>query len=181
MSRGNFRQRVFLDEDHYLRGLCIYVDQASDRYGWIVLDWCFMPNHHHLVVQLTKGGLSEGLREFHGCFSRWSNSQTGRTGTGHVWKNRFQSLDVVKEGHFWSLAPLRPASIQSSRISPPMPEDWPWSGFRATAGIDYPYRFHRPAVLLRYFECEARRCVRSRTALFVDEDPTASIDDVSWL
>ena len=53
MSRGNFRQRVFLNDDHYLRGVH-YLDRASDRYGWIVLDWCFMPNHYHLVIQLTK-------------------------------------------------------------------------------------------------------------------------------
>jgi REP element-mobilizing transposase RayT len=81
MSRGNFRQRVFIDEDHYLRGVH-YLDQASRRYRWIVLDWCFMPNHYHLVIRLTDGGLSEGMRELNGCFSRWSNSRMGRTELG---------------------------------------------------------------------------------------------------
>jgi putative transposase len=177
MSRGNFRQRVFLDEDHYLRG-AHYLDQASDRYGWIVLDWCFMPNHYHLVIQLTKGGLSEGMRELNGCFSRWSNSRTGRTGTGHLWKNRFRLLDVVKEGHFWSLVRYVPLNPVVGNLTP-MPDDWPWSGFRATAGIDYPYRFHRPAELLRYFDAQPDTALSSYRA-FVDESLMCN-DDLSWL
>jgi len=36
----------------------------------------------------------------------------------------------------------------------PAPDDWPWSGFRATIGIDFPFRFHQPAALLRYFAAE---------------------------
>jgi putative transposase len=177
MSRGNFRQQVFLDEDHYLRGVH-YLDQASDRYGWMVLDWCFMPNHYHLVIQLTKGGLSEGMRELNGCFSRWSNSRTGRTGTGHVWKNRFRLLDVVREGHFWSLVRYVPLNPVVADLTP-MPDDWPWSGFRATAGIDYPYRFHRPAELLRYFDARPDAALSSYRA-FVDERLIQN-DDLTWL
>jgi putative transposase len=152
MSRGNFRQRVFLDEDHYVRGVH-YVDQASHRYGWVVLDWCFMPNHYHLVIQLTDGGLSDGMRELNGCFSRWSNSRTGRTGTGHLWKNRFRSLDVKREAHFWAVTRYVPINPVAGDLTP-VPDDWPWSGFRATMGIDFPYRFHQPNELLRYFAAE---------------------------
>jgi len=150
MSRGNFRQRVFLDEEHYARGVH-YLDQASRRYAWIVLDWCFMPNHYHLLVRLTDGGLSEGMRELNGCFSRWSNSRTGRTGTGHLWKNRFRSLDVLKEGHFWSVIRYVPINPVRGNLAP-KPDDWRWSGFRANSGIEHPYRFHQPAELLRYFD-----------------------------
>jgi putative transposase len=166
MSRGNFRQRVFLDEDHYLRGVH-YLDQASRRYGWVVLDWCFMPNHYHLVVQLTKGGLSDGMRELNGCFSRWSNSRTGRTGTGHLWKNRFRSVDITVERHFWEVFRYIPINPVAGRLTP-LPDDWPWSGFRATMGIDFPYRFHHPAELLRYF-AEAPEVARARYRAHVDE------------
>ena len=149
MSRGNFRGNVFIDEDHYVRHLAI-LERAAKRRHWVVLDWCLMPNHYHLVVQLTDGGLSEGMRELNGCFSRWSNERTGRTGTGHLWKNRFRSLDVTREGHLWEVfryIPLNPVAAALAKA----PEEWPWCGYRATIGADYPYRFHHPAELLKYF------------------------------
>jgi putative transposase len=118
------------------------------------------------------------MRELNGCFSRWSNSRTGRTGTGHVWKNRFRLLDVVREGHFWSLVRYVPLNPVVADLTP-MPDDWPWSGFRATAGIDYPYRFHRPAELLRYFEARPDAALSSYRA-FVDERLIQN-DDLRWL
>jgi REP element-mobilizing transposase RayT len=166
MSRGNFRQRVFRDEEHYLRGLH-YLDQASRRYAWIVLDWVFMPNHYHLVVQLTNGGLSAGMRELNGCFSRWSNSRTGRTGTGHLWQNRFRALDIAAERHFWAVFRYLPINPVAGDLTP-LPDEWRWSGFRATMGIDFPYRFHQPAELLRYFAAEPE-VARERYRAHVDE------------
>lgn len=149
MSRGNFRGTVFLDDEHYLKYLSL-LHRVAERRRWMILDWCLIPNHYHLVIQLTEGGLSEGMRELNGCFSRWSNLQTGRTGTGHVWKNRFRSLNVSREGHLWTIfryIPLNPVAANLSKL----PEDWPWCGYRATIGAEYPYRFHFPAELLRHF------------------------------
>lgn len=149
MSRGNFRGKVFLDEDHYFKYLAL-LQRVAERRRWIVLDWCLIPNHYHLVIRLTEGGLSEGMRELNGCFSRWSNLRTGRTGTGHVWKNRFRSLDVIRENHLWSVlryVPLNPVKANLSKV----PEDWPWCGYRGTVGAEHPYRFHHPAELLKCF------------------------------
>lgn len=148
-SRGNYRAPIFLDEDHYETFLGL-VGRVTRRRKWIVLDWCLMPNHHHLLVQLTEGGLSDGLRELHGCFSRWSNLQTGRTGTGHFVKNRPTLVDVVRDGHLWELMsyiPLNP--VRAGLVAEP--DEWRWSGFRATLGLEQPRRFHRPAELLRMF------------------------------
>jgi putative transposase len=150
MSRGNFRQKVFLDDDHYVRHTFL-LGRVAIRRGWTVLDWCLLPNHYHLLIRLNDGGLSEGMRELNGCFSRWSNLRTGRTNTGHVWKNRFRSLDILREGHLWEVIrylPINPVAAALSRI----PEDWPWSGYRAAVGIEHAHRFHQPAELLRYFD-----------------------------
>jgi REP element-mobilizing transposase RayT len=157
MSRGNFKQKIFLDEDHYARYLKL-VTRVSRRRGWIVLDWCLIPNHYHLVIRLTSGGLSDGMRELNGCFSRWSNLRTGRTGTGHLFKNRFLGLDLIREGHFWNVlryVPLNP--VAAGLVDDPA--DWPWTGYRATVGIEHPFPFHQPGELLRNF------AVRPETAL----------------
>jgi len=102
MSRGNFRDTIFLDDDYYAKYVRLLA-RVSGRRSWRVLDWCLIPNHYHLLVQLTDDGLSDGMRELNGCFSRWSNLQTGRTGTGHVLKNRFASVEVTDEGHVYEV------------------------------------------------------------------------------
>jgi putative transposase len=149
MSRGNFRQTLFLDDDHFARYVHLLA-RVTRRRRWIVLDWCLIPNHYHLVIQLTEGGLSDGMRELNGCFSRWSNRRTERTGTGHLFKNRFESVGVVREGHLWALMAYVPCNPVDAYLVD-APEDWPWSGYRATVGLEHPYVFHQPAELLRYF------------------------------
>jgi putative transposase len=148
MSRGNFRQRIFLDADHYAKYVRLLA-RVTRRRHWTILDWCLMPNHYHLLIQLTEGGLSEGMRELNGCYARWSNLQTGRTGSGHLVQNRFKALRVVTERHFWATVryiPLNPVRADLvGRL-----EDWPWSGYRATIGLEYPMVFHRPDELLRH-------------------------------
>lgn len=149
MSRGNFRQRVFIDDHHYRRYLHL-LQRVTNRRRWIILDWCLIPNHFHLVIQLTEGGLSDGMRELNGCFSRWSNRRTGRTGTGHLWKNRFKSLDLEDQAHFLMVARYVPNNpVKDGLVR--RPEDWPWSGYRTAIGLEYPYAFHRPWELLKYF------------------------------
>ena len=46
------------------------------------LDWALVQNHHHFVIQLTEGGLSEGMRELHGGYSRWMHMRLRANGHG---------------------------------------------------------------------------------------------------
>ncbi|MFL5928599.1 MAG: transposase [Gaiellaceae bacterium] len=166
MSRGNFKQVIFLDDDHFVKYLQL-VDRVSIRQRWIVLDWCLIPNHYHLLIQLQDGGLSDGMRELNGCFSRWSNRQTGRTGTGHLIKNRPRMVDVIREGHLWELLsyiPLNP--VRRGLVDEP--SEWPWSGYRATLGLEHPYRFHQPGQLLRLFGNDRRQALARYETLVRD-------------
>jgi REP element-mobilizing transposase RayT len=166
MSRGNFRDTIFLDDDHFAKYIRL-LSRVSGRRSWRVIDYCLIPNHYHLLVQLTDDGLSAGMRELNGCFSRWSNLQTGRTGTGHVLKNRFASIEVTDEGHLYEVLryipnnPVRAGLVLS-------PEDWMWSGYRATVGIDPPLSFHHPDELLSYFGSDRSEALK-RYRRFVHE------------
>jgi putative transposase len=147
-SRGNYRSTIFFDETDYQKYLSLLA-RVSLRRGWNLLDWCLLPNHFHLVVRLENGELSSGMRELNGCYSRWSNRRTGRTGTGHLVKNRFGCIDVIRDGHLWELmsyVPLNP--VRAGLVD--RPEDWPWSGYRATIGLEHPRAFHRPNHLLQF-------------------------------
>ena len=149
MTRGNHRETVFPSDDHIAR-YCFLLDRVTTRRRWIVLDWVVMPNHIHLVVQLTDGGLSEGMRELNGCYSRWSHAIDGLTGTGHLVKNRFRAKVVDTEPYLLELLrylPLNPVRIGMAATA----ADWRWSGFRAIAGLDHPRPFHHSSEALRHF------------------------------
>lgn len=165
-SRGNYKAPIFLDHAHYTKYLSL-LTRVTRRRRWLVLDWCLMTNHFHLLIQLQAGGLSEGMREINGCFSRWSNRETGRTGTGHLVKNRFGCVDVIRDGHLWkvlSYIPLNP--VRAGLVE--RPEDWVWSGYRATIGLEHPRAFHEPSRVLRLFSGDRREAVLRYTA-FVEE------------
>ncbi|HVC86600.1 MAG TPA: transposase [Gaiellaceae bacterium] len=174
MSRGNFRQTIFIDDDHYARYLFL-VERVTARRNWIVLDWCLIPNHYHLLIQLTDDGLSDGMRELNGCFSRWSNAVRDRTGTGHLVRNRFACRHVTTDSHlanivrYLALNPVAAALVQS-------PKEWPWSGYRALAGISHALRFHRPSELLRYLDPDPQLAMERYRTLVADSPVPQGLD-----
>lgn len=155
MSRGNFRQTIFPDEDHAERYLFL-LGRVALRRKWAVVDWCLMPNHYHLVIQLTEGGLSDGMRELNGCFSKWSNLRRERTGTGHLVRNRFKSLLVDDDEYLLRLLQYVPNNPVRAKLTAAA-ENWKWSGFRAAAGLEYPRAFHQPSLALSHFDADPRR------------------------
>ncbi len=155
MSRGNYRTTIFPDHDHAERYL-FFLNRVSARRKWVVVDWCLMPNHYHLLIQLTDDGLSDGMRELNGCYSRWSNQIHRLTGTGHLVRNRFKSLLVDDDPYVLQLLQYLPNNPVRAELAPTA-EDWKWSGFRATAGLEDPRAFHRPSAALAYFDRDPKR------------------------
>src|SRR5579885_1846335 len=155
MSRGNYKGVIFPSARHAERYLFLLARVAARR-NWIVVDWCLMPNHYHLLVRLTEGGLSDGMRELNGCYSRWSNAIHLRTGTGHLVRNRFKSSLVDTDAYWLELLryipnnPVRAGLVDEAAA-------WPWSGYRAAAGVEHPRVFHRPAEALAIFARDPRR------------------------
>jgi hypothetical protein len=76
-------------------------------------------------------------------------------------------MDVVREGHLWELLgyiPLNP--VRAGLVA--KPEDWRWSGYRATIGLEHPYAFHRPYELLRLV-ADSHADPRARYGALVEE------------
>jgi REP element-mobilizing transposase RayT len=165
-SRGNFRQPIFVDDAHYERHLRM-IEDVTRKFGWLVLDWCHLPNHFHLFVRLQDGGLSEGMQRLNGGFSRWTNSIHERTGTGHLVKNRFVSRYVEDQPHLLELCrylPLNPVAALLANEA----KEWQWSGYRATSGLTHPRPFHRPELVLSFFHDEPAEA-RLRLAAWVED------------
>jgi REP element-mobilizing transposase RayT len=144
-SRGNYGQPLFRSTDQYELFLKLY-GRSATKYSWETLTWVLMPNHHHFIIKLTEGGLSEGLRELHGGFSRRIHAMYGMTGQGHLIRHAFFGRELRTEGEI--LVACRYVDLNEPTATGGRPESARWCGYRATVGLERPRPFHNPEALL---------------------------------
>lgn len=165
-TKGNFGEAILEERADFSKFLELY-ERASNRRRWTTLDWVLLHNHVHFFVKLNEGGLSEGVQELVGGYSRWFNLKKGRTGEGHTFKNRFFSKQIVSESQLLTLygyIALNP--VEAHLCSDPA--DWEWSGYAATVGRAAPRAFHDVGALLRHLALSPRRA-RARYVSLVDD------------
>jgi len=147
-SRGN-RGCVVYEDDFERRVFLQLLSLVTKRFGWTCHAYVLMSNHFHLLVQLDVGGLSDGMQLLNSCFAKFSNRRHGFLGQ-HLFRNRFWSEQVdddaqlLQTARYIVLNPIR-AHICDK------PEDWPWSSYRACAGIDFAPSFLAVTQHLRLF------------------------------
>jgi putative transposase len=147
ISRGNGGRKTFRARDDFLYFLAL-LERVAERYEWTVLAYCLMSNHYHLVVRAGERGLSDGMRDLNGIFSRWSNKRYGRS--GHLWLNRFFCKHVASGGQALltcRYVVLNPVRARMCRL----PEEYVWSSYRACADLVRPAPFLRVDELLAFF------------------------------
>jgi REP element-mobilizing transposase RayT len=147
-SRGNFGRVLFETADQHELYLALYARTAA-KLGWVTLAWTLIWNHHHFLIKLTNGSLSEGMRVINHSFARRLNAIAGRTGAGHLVRHSFHAGLLETEAHL--LATCRYIELNSLRALGVQPETWPWSGYRATLGLEHPRPFHDASKLLELF------------------------------
>ena len=148
-TRGSFGQPLFeAPEDHELY-LLLYARSAS-KFGWVTLAWTLLWNHHHFLIKLTEGGLTDGMRTINHSFSRRTNAMRGRTGTGHLVKHGFYAGLIENEAHLLATCRYIELNAVAAREKEKL-EDWPWSGYRAAVGLEHPRPFHHVSSLLELF------------------------------
>ena len=131
-SRGNARQAIVktqADRQAFLDGLA----QVVDRFGWRCHAYCLMKNHYHVLVETPMPNLSQGMRQLNGPYTQGFNRRHRRV--GHVFQGRFKAILVEREAHLLELCryvvlnPVRAQLVEQ-------PDDWVWSNYRATAGLE---------------------------------------------
>jgi len=130
--RGNARQNIFKgnkDRDYFLDLLT----RIRDRFRWLCHAYCLMDNHYHLVIETPDANLAKGMRQLNGMYTQHYNWRHQKT--GHVFQGRYKAIIVDKDAYLLELCryvvlnPVRAHAVDR-------PEDWKWSSYRATAGID---------------------------------------------
>src|ERR1700759_3312666 len=91
-----------------------------------------MTNHYHLSLRTPQGKLADGMQRLNGNFARIANRELGRRGP--VWETRYFDRRIETDGHllhsarYVVLNPVEAGLVEA-------PADYPWSSYRATAGL----------------------------------------------
>jgi REP element-mobilizing transposase RayT len=162
-SRGNRRQRIFLD-DHDRHQFLDLAGSVARRRGWLCSSYCLMPNHYHLLLETPEPDLSAGMQEINSRHAMWFNWRYELD--GHLFQGRFKSVLVETETHLLELVRyvvLNPVRAGLCR----RPEDWRWSSYAAAvSGTMSP-----PALAERVLsEFGSGFVARERLRRFVEDD-----------
>jgi len=131
-SRGNAQAALFLDDID--RRCCLSaLGLALRRFNVICHAYCLMTNHFHLLLETPDANLSSAMRQFNSVSTQAFNRRHDRV--GHVLQGRFKSIVVDREAYLLELCryivlnPVRAGMVKE-------PGSYPWSSYRATAGLD---------------------------------------------
>lgn len=107
--------------------------QTMQRFDAQLLAYCLLPDHYHLVLYTRQGNLSRLMRHLGGVYTQHHNLHSRSDGA--LFHGRFKAILVDREAHlldvcrYVELNPLRSGLTASV-------EQWPWSSFRAHAGLE---------------------------------------------
>ena len=136
-ARGSNRQSIFtFDTDRVDFFGC--VQHVVRRRNVRCLAYCLMLNHYHLVLETLDGDLSGAMQGLNGRYALRFNRRYDRD--AHLFKNRFGAVRQETDGQlYWTLRYTAMNPVEKSLCSGP--EEWRWSSYRASAGIELPASF----------------------------------------
>lgn len=142
LNRGNDKKLIFADAIDYFKFFEL-IQESVERHPLIILAYCLMPNHFHLVLQAPVA--AELGQNMHWLLTTHARRfRTKYEGAGHVWQGRFKSFPVQSDHHLITLLryvegnPVR-AGLAGSCV------DWRWSSAIERLGMDAPVRLLSPS------------------------------------
>ena len=129
-SRGDRREPIFEDDEDRDAFLMV-VAQATERFDAVVLAYCLMGNHYHVVIHTRRGNLSRLMQQLNGVYTQAYNRRHNKV--GHLFQGRFKGILVDENAYllevcrYVDLNPVRARMVRD-------PGNWRWSSYRAHTG-----------------------------------------------
>ena len=130
--RGNHRRKTFLDERDYQA----YLDRLAHyrrRFAVRIYAYCLMPNHVHLLAEVSSAPLSKFMQGLQQSYTQHFNRRHRKT--GHLFQGRYHAIVCDKDEYLLSLVRyihLNPVRAKLVR----RPEQFRYSGHREYAERD---------------------------------------------
>jgi len=130
MSRGNRRERIFVD-DQDRRKFLQTLGEACEKTGWQVHAYCLMDNHFHAVVETPQPNLVDGMKWLLGTYTSRFNRR--HRVVGHLFSGRYKALPVDGSGNGYLRTACDYAHLNPERAKLLRPEEplrqYRWSSY----------------------------------------------------
>ncbi|NJN61040.1 MAG: transposase [Coleofasciculaceae cyanobacterium RL_1_1] len=171
-NRGNDRQAIFFHHENYRHFLRLLRHHLVER-KIVIVAYCLMPNHYHLLVYLNSEEFSQRMQVFSMAYTKAMNERYERVGS--LFQGRFRAIEVQDEAYLLHLTRyihLNPVKANLvARV-----EDWEFSSYREYVelrGGTLPCRdrveFGSAAIYRAFVEDGLGRFDRSIQGLMLDE------------
>jgi len=100
IARGNHRQKTFQTEqdyEAYLERLAKY----RQKYGFVLYIYCLMPNHIHLLLEVSGEPLSKFMQGLQQSYTQYFDRAHHKV--GHLFQGRYQAIVCEKEEYLLAL------------------------------------------------------------------------------
>jgi REP element-mobilizing transposase RayT len=144
VTRGNNKRVIYLDDrDRWF--FCVTLERIAAKYGWIVIAYCLMENHYHIVLRVDERGLSKGMCELNTAYATHFNAEHGRI--NHLFGKRFWNRRLRTDRSLMNA--VRYVVQNPRRAGKPGPLDGHrWTSYAATIGLAFSaIRFDRDELL----------------------------------
>lgn len=130
-SRGDRREAIAWDDKDRALFLSVLAE-ALHRFDAMVLAYCLMGNHYHLLLQTHAANLSRLMRHLNGVYTQVFNRRHSLV--GHLFQGRFKAILVDSDSYllqvcrYVDLNPVRANMVADPAL-------FAWSSYRALAGL----------------------------------------------
>src|SRR5437867_3530730 len=128
--RGNQRQKTFRDKRDY-EGYLERLARYQKRFAVKVYAYCLMPNHVHLLLEVSSAPLSKFMQGLQQAYTQYFNRRHHKV--GHLFQGRYHAIICDKDAYLLALVRyihLNPIRAKLTR----RPEQFRYSGHREYCG-----------------------------------------------
>jgi REP-associated tyrosine transposase len=172
-TRGNSGASIFaddLDRGAFLNRL----GHSVSRFEWQCLAFCLMGNHFHLAIKTPEPNIARGMRALNGWYAQRFNWRHDHR--GHLFEAPYHAEFIEHEAHFLEVTRYVVRNPVRANICQ-LPEEWPWSSYRAMIGLPPAIPWLATSELLAAFGSTAERA-QQRYRSFVEEGVDISRQDM---
>lgn len=118
-------RRILFEDDEDRRFLLGKLAQYKDKHDAIILAWCLMENHVHILLKCELADLTNLMRSLGTSFARYYNGRHGHVGP--VFQDRFKSYPVEDDAYLMTL--VRYIHMNPQRAGTCSYDAYPWSSY----------------------------------------------------